>query len=556
MLVTAPAQDRPFRRRLIVNTAMTGFGNVWSIIVSAIALPLTLHGLGVETFGMWILVQTFSAFTGWFALVDFGIGVAATRFIAASASVGDDRRTVSCAVTAMAAFAVTGALAMVGFALLGRALLPAFFNAGASQRGALRTAILIFALQLFVDVVTRGAESCLEGLNRVDLARGVELCRRTLTVGAVAIVALAGGGLVAVACASLLTSVPACVGALAILYRYLPRQRARPNWADLSLLFGYGREIALLRPIGVIHRVMDRVIVGATLGPAAVALVEIATQVQVGADAILSASTYSVMPSASWLDARGDRPRLADLFVKGTRLAVLATAPFIVVPAILAPELVRAWLGADKSAAAGLIVVALAYIFVTAPIQVGSNILVGTGRARSVLWPALAAVVVNLVVSIVLVRHVGIVGVFIGSLVAAPFVVLPLVRAALLRVDVSLGEFLKRGLVPAMVPTVLLAAVVACVKYAPFGDVITLFVGSALGMLVYAAIAFAFALDDEERVAVRAVACRAIGSTQPSARKRSVHVQSERETPDLFECRARPVPPIVHVERGESEWTN
>src|SRR5438477_1212510 len=351
---------------------MTGVGNIWSIVVSAIALPLTLHGLGAETFGLWILVQTFSAFTGWLALIDLGTGTAATRFLAARAAVGNEEGVVSCAATAMAAFVAAGAAAMVSFALLGRAFMPMAFDVGPAQRGALRTTILIFSFQLFVDVLTRGGESCLEGLNRVDLARAVELGRRTLTVGAVAIVALAGRGLVAVAVASLLTSIPACVAALAILYRQLPRRRARPNWADLSLLFSYGREMALLRPIGVIHRVMDRVIVGAALGPAAVALVEIATQVQVGADAILSAASYSVTPSASWLDARGDREHLAELFIRGTRLAVLATLPFIVVPALLAPELVRAWLGSDKSAASGLIVVALAYIFVTAPIQVGS----------------------------------------------------------------------------------------------------------------------------------------------------------------------------------------
>jgi len=289
--VAPPEQSRPFRRRLIVNTAMTGFGNIWSIVVSAIALPLTLHGLGTEAFGLWILVQTFSAFTGWLALADLGTGTAATRFLAARASVGDEKGTVSCAVTAMAAFVAAGAVAMVGLGLVGRAFLPRAFDVGPSLRGALRTTILIFSVQVFVDLVTRGAECCLEGLNRVDLARGVELCRRTVTVGAVALVALSGRGLVAVATISLLTSIPACIGALAVLRRQLPRHRAAPNWADLTLLFRYGREIAMLRPIGVIHRVMDLVIVGATLGPAAVALVEIATQVQVGADAVLSAAS-------------------------------------------------------------------------------------------------------------------------------------------------------------------------------------------------------------------------------------------------------------------------
>jgi O-antigen/teichoic acid export membrane protein len=514
--VTRQDQERPFRRRLVMNTAMTGVGNVWSIIVSAIALPLTLHGLGTDAFGLWVLVQTFSAFTGWFALVDLGIGTAATRFLAARAALGDEKGTVSCAMTAMASFVVAGSVALLGFAVAGRMLLPGMFGLSQADRAMFRTAILVFAVQLFVDVVTRGAECCLEGLTRVDLARGIELGRRTLTVGSVAAVALAGGDLVAVAAVSLLASIPACVVAQYLLYRCLPRRAARPNRSDLATLFVYGREIALLRPIGVVHRMMDRVIVGATLGPAAVALVEIATQVQVGADAILSASSYSVTPSASWLDARGDSERLAELFVKGTRLALLATAPFIVMPALLAPELVRVWLGADQSAASGLIVVALAYVLVTAPVQVGSNLLLGVGRARSVLWPALAGVIVNLAVSLLLVQHVGIVGVFIGSLIAAPFVVVPILRASLVRVQVPKREFLRHGVRPVIGPVVILAATVGVVAVVPLADMTTLFVAAALGALVYACSAFSLALDHDERVAVRAAVRRARGQKRQS----------------------------------------
>jgi O-antigen/teichoic acid export membrane protein len=68
--------------------------------------------------------------------------------------------------------------------------------------------------------------------------------------------------------------------------------------------------VAVLRPLGVLHRTIDRVVVGSVLGPSAVALVEIATQMMNGADAILSAMSYAVLPSAAWLRARGDRATL------------------------------------------------------------------------------------------------------------------------------------------------------------------------------------------------------------------------------------------------------
>ncbi len=73
---------KQLKRRLVVNTAATGFGSAWSIVLGLVTLPVLLAQLGSEAFGVWVLIQTFSAFTGWCSLVDVGIGVAGTRAIA------------------------------------------------------------------------------------------------------------------------------------------------------------------------------------------------------------------------------------------------------------------------------------------------------------------------------------------------------------------------------------------------------------------------------------------------------------------------------------------
>ncbi len=79
----------PFRRRLLRNTAATAAANGWTMVLSLASVPFLLRGLGIEAFGVWALLQSFSAVTGWLSLADLGVGLAATRHIADHASRDD-----------------------------------------------------------------------------------------------------------------------------------------------------------------------------------------------------------------------------------------------------------------------------------------------------------------------------------------------------------------------------------------------------------------------------------------------------------------------------------
>src|SRR5205807_2156831 len=131
----------------------------------------------------------------------------------------------------------------------------------------LHFAIALFSAQVVLDLLTEGAEACLEGLQRVDYSRAVDALRRTLVAGATAAVALQGGGLRGVAAASLATSAVGTVVGLWLLVRLVPSGRFAPSGAEARALLSYGRTVAVLRPFGVIQRTMDRLIVGAVLGP-------------------------------------------------------------------------------------------------------------------------------------------------------------------------------------------------------------------------------------------------------------------------------------------------
>jgi len=445
--------ERPFRRRLVVNTAATGAGNLWAMVVALVSLPLVLRGLGPTAFGLWVLLQTFSAVTGWFSLADLGIGTAAVRSIASSASVGDDGRVRSSVGTTLVVFAAMGLVSFALLASLGWPLLPLVFRVPHRLLRSFRLATLIFAGQVAADLLTEGAESCLEGLQRVDASRAVDAYRRTVVAIGVSTAALWSGSLVVVAGASAACSATAVIAGLAAV-RGQAGGMGRFDMAEVWALLRYGRTVAVLRPLGVIQRTMDRVIVGVILGPAAVALVEIASQILNAADAVLSATSYAVIPGSAWLGARRDHKSLAELLIRGTKYSVLLTWLVCAAGCGLASPFVRLWVGSRYAHAPTLIAVALAGEAVAAPGQVASSLLIGVGRASRVLRAAAIAIVVNLVTSVALVEAIGTTGTFLGTLLANVVLAPLLLRAAMDEAGIPIGAFIVRALAPPLAPAI------------------------------------------------------------------------------------------------------
>jgi O-antigen/teichoic acid export membrane protein len=292
------------------------------------------------------------------------------------------------------------------------------------------------------------------------------------------------------------------------------RHRFRnPFVARAGALLRAGRTVAVLRPLGIVERAMNRTIVGIVLGPAAVAYVEIATQVQNGADAVLSASSYAVVPGASWLRARQDHDRLRALLLRGTKYAVTLTAGVSVLGLLLVGPALRLWVGAAATGSHVPALLGLVSVLMVAPIAVGSNLLLGLDHAGAILRAASAAIVVNLAASLVLVQWMGASGAFVATLLANLMVVPMLVRSFLALAEVPLREFLRQAVAPALVPVAALAATTGIVVLLPVGDVVTVVVGSTLGLA-------AFVLGARATVVPRAELVDLVGALR---RDRSVH---------------------------------
>lgn len=497
--MTTPTPDRPFRRRVLVNTAAVGAANGWSMVLALVSLPLMLRGLGSAAFGTWVLLSTFSGLNGWLSLLDLGMATAGTREIAGRHGVDDEPGLARAVGTTIAVLSLLAVATGVVFAVVGPLVLPSLFQTPDDLVDPLKFAIVVYGAQAALDLVTGAFTAVLDGYQRVDRARAVDVTRRTLVTAATAIAALTTHRLGVVAVASAVATLVGTV--VAVLATRATARGLRPtaSVAEVRVLFHYGKTIAVLRPLGVLRSTVDRFVVGVILGPSAVSLVEVATQVQNGANAVLSSSAYSVVPAAARLHAQGEPDKLAELVETATRYTLLATWPVAALSAVLAAPLIDVWVGDQYADAAGLVALACLAVAVVAISHVGSQYMLGTGRARTILRIAFLAIVVNVAGSIVLVNLVGVAGTF-QATIAGAVISMPLMLAAVTDdLRVGIGSFLRAAILPA-VPAALGAIVGAgVVLLLPLGSLVTLLVGGALGAALAAAGAYAWGLRPSER---------------------------------------------------------
>jgi O-antigen/teichoic acid export membrane protein len=405
--------------------------------------------------------------------------------------------------TALLLFLTCGILAAGLLAIAGPAFLPRLFRAGGLE-SALRTAILFFSAQVLFDVITEGVESCLEGIQRVDLSRGVDAVRRTVVAAATAGAALGGLGLSGVAAASAIASAsgPLVAGVIILALRH----NFHTGASVARALLRASLSVALLRPLGVLERTMDRLVVGVALGPASVTIVEIAAQVANGAAAILSASAYAVVPASSWLHARSDRAGLRELLDRGTRYSMLITLPVIVGVAIVIVPALHLWVGMTYSDAELPAVLALMTVAQVAPLQVGSELLVGTGHTMDVLRAAAAAIIVNLGGSIILVRLMGIPGTFVATLIAGVVLTGLLARSFLGEVGETVANFARHVVARSVAPSLVLGLAAGVVVALRLSDVSTLLVAIIGGGALCVASTLFHSLEPSELTELRTLA--------------------------------------------------
>lgn len=457
----------PWHRRIFKNTLINGASMVFAIVVAFFLTPFLIDHLGASGYGLWSLIGAFSISAGYLSLADLGVQQTTVKLVAEHEARDEWDEVGHIARTTLWLFTGLGLALGAAMALFTVYAVERAFNIPPDLQDDVRTAFLLFSAQVPLELCALPFAGVLEGRQRYGVLRATELIRSSLWIAAVVIFLSRGGGLVALAVINLAGAFFGLALTWFAATRSLPPgtfARGRASRATFRRIFSFSVNLFVMRVTGVLYRQMDRVIILAALTSVLLAKYEVASKLQMLAALALAFTASAVMPAASNLAATHEgRSTLRTMFLEGTKYALVIVVPITVALMVWADDLVVTWVGQEFSASSGYARWFLVWVIPAATTSIGLTMMVGMGYVRQVMYLGLASAIVNLALSVALVRPLGVLGVIVGTLVGYGLVWYPYMRLFLRTLGLTWPEFGRRTVWPVLIVCVPWTIVVALV---------------------------------------------------------------------------------------------
>lgn len=498
-------------RRLLTNTIANSFAFVWRTAVGLLVTPFVVRALGKEGYGAWVFVTSFWV-TGYLSFFDLGLQAAVVKYTAECHARREFRRLGEVVSAALVVYVLLGGLAAGALVVLAEYVVPGILKVPLAQLSHVRVLLYILAAQMLLEFPGLAFAGLLEGLQRFDLLRLIDVVQVGLLGGAVVVLLATGYGLPALGVmVFILAAFRFAVTAMAARW-LLPREvrflRALSR-ATVGTLVKFSAPVLAIRTNALVYNLADKMVIASMLGSTLLTDFDIANRVHMLAFGTLALFSSLTLPAAAAADALGDRDELRRLLVTGSKYTVALSLPVALIVFILARPLIEYWIGAEYAYVGALARLFLIYLLFWPLVQVGYNVMIGINQAKRLIPIQLASTVVNLGVSIGLTPRLGVAGVIVGTLVGNAIAFVFYLKLFLSALGVSGWEFVRGAVLlsypQAMVTALALWAVLAVRPARSLADIV-LYAG--LGLAWYAVGFYLLGMNAQERRALRAAIAR------------------------------------------------
>ena len=399
-----------------------------SVFVSFLLAPFVVHKLGNTYYGIWAVI---GQFTGYLYLLDFGIRESVIRY---ASKYREQDRSEDLATVVQVSFYIYLLIAAlcIGVSGIVAYFFTSIFGLDASYRVEVGIAVLLIGGtigQVFLFNVFNGL---LMGFQRYDLFNAINIVGTIVRAGAFVAALDAGFGIVALAAIQFLI---ALVSGLLLALKSV--QIARRNGVNISLkspkwdsvleirskLVRYSAYVFINNMGQKIVFMTDAILIGVFLPVAQVTYYAIAATLIGYLRTLLASSAQIFNPLISQLSAQNNESSVRYAFTSGTRLLLFISLPIGLAFVFLGDVFISLWMGEEYKKLSGMVLLILAVSqILSAPHQVVSSALYGLNRHKFLAQMRVLEASSNILLSIALIPHFGILGVAIGT--AVPHIVL------------------------------------------------------------------------------------------------------------------------------------
>ncbi|MBL7196664.1 MAG: flippase [Candidatus Omnitrophica bacterium] len=407
-------QEQSISKKIIRNVIFNIIGRFWGILVVLFLTPYIIGHIGIERFGIWALIEVL---TGYFGLLDFGVGYSFRKYIAEFYAKRDYKRINEVVNTGFIFYSIFAATVII-LAFFNIDFLLSIFKISPNLHKEVSFVFLVGIIIFGFNSAFSSFFVVREGLQRMDITNKIAIIVSIPKIIGVVFFLESGYGLPGLMLNSAIMFLISSIINFVAVFKLLPELVFNPflsSWRVFKRLFAFGFKIQVSKFAGLFHFQMDKFLLAYFLNVSFVTFYAVASQVASKIMELPMMIITVIEPAASELDAKLDRQRLIELYSRSMKYVILSALPISLLVVLLAKPFIELWLGQGYDKAILTLQILVGAYFINLLTGPGFCILNGIGKPQYAMRSSIVAAVLNAVLSIVLVIKIGYFGAVFGT---------------------------------------------------------------------------------------------------------------------------------------------
>jgi O-antigen/teichoic acid export membrane protein len=409
-------------KRFAVNVMMNWVAMVISMVVPFFLAPFVIRHLGNTTYGIWILAVSTVSYLG---VLDMGLRSAVIRFVSKAEALGqpeDATKVIGAALWVRVLIAIAVAALSIILALV----FPHLFKIPLDMQRAAQVTVLLCAMSVAITLVSGVFGAVLAATHRFDVLSSISAVQTMARAGGVILILTSGHGLVTLACWEVVVALIGGLTTIGIALKLFPPCRvriARPDIGILKVIWSYSfTTFIFIIAIQVIINT-DNLVVGAFLSVGMVAFYSIGGSLMSYSTQVVTSVSTTFTPMASNMEASGQLEGLQRLLLRGTQGTLAILLPISLALVLRGKTFIGLWMGPQYSEISGTVlqILIISQFFGIAD-GTAASIMMAIDKHKPLARWAIVEAALNLSLSIILIKTIGIYGVAWGTSIATIFV--------------------------------------------------------------------------------------------------------------------------------------
>ncbi len=473
-------------RYILLNTVSSYGRDVVDTIAFLVLIPFIVKTLGNEGFGLWSLIWSFLSI---FELADLGFAASVVKYVADARGKQDTQRLRKIVCTLFWIYVFLGSLVMAGIAA-SLLFFNRIFHIPADQAALANTVLLILGFRSALYLPLGMFRGVLVGYQKMTVANIYKAVANVLYLVAVLIFLSISPDIRVLAVVNMVTGLIPMFAMMIHVGRIVPDLSIRPRFFERSFvreLTSFSMYFSLIQMAGMIASRADALIIKLFLPLEMVGIYSIGMRLSDKAASFCSHLTKTLSPVFAELHGAGDRSNARSTLYLGSKITIAFATPFLLGLAILSEPLIVAWTGPDFRAASPVCQWLVAAAMVGIAHGNSTNLLSMGGYQKYVAFSIFAGQLLNVLLSFMLIKPLGITGVSMATFLSAVPIYIGLIQGLACRAyGQSYWRFYLGTLVPSLIPALIMSAfLLAALRFYNLTNLIEVAILECFGIVIF-----------------------------------------------------------------------